>query len=111
MPETCTGTGPRYVYAMTKTGEAQHAAEYDGRAATRTVCGRKVASAYGPAFVGEQGIQHPWRCTKCHDSIQERAAEVGATPRYVYVHGKGRQYLCAHGRFSEDCAECEARMP
>lgn len=63
-----------FVYAMTRSGEAQHAAAFDGRsAAAKTVCGRRVASAYGPAFAGSTGIQHPWRCDSCHRAIQKAA--------------------------------------
>ena len=64
-----------FVYAQTRTGEAQHAAlvHEDGRASRTTECGRRVASTYGPAFTGEQGIQHPWRCDRCHNSIQKKA--------------------------------------
>jgi hypothetical protein len=61
------------VYAQTRYGEAQHAAQYDPqtrRANPRTVCGQKTVSAYGPAFDGTTGIQHPWKCTKCDRSIR-----------------------------------------
>lgn len=67
-----------YVYGMTRTGEAIHAvphisAKYSAKPMTR--CGLRVKSMFGPKFGGAEGVQHPFRCYKCHDGIKRDDAE------------------------------------
>lgn len=70
--ERTTTTMTTYVYAMTRTGEAQHAVEMyeDGSCSRTTACGRKGATFYGSPFPGERGIQHPWKCDSCDRAIR-----------------------------------------
>ena len=65
-----------FAYAMTRVGEAQHAVriQENGHAERKTLCGRKVATAYSAGSI-EPGkpIQHPWRCDTCSRKVEAAA--------------------------------------
>lgn len=60
-----------YIAVKTKTGEAVHAAL---RGSTHTLCGRKARLHLVDCdfLINSRGIQHPWRCDPCNDSIVKR---------------------------------------
>ena len=64
-----------YIAAKTKTGEAIHAA--DVNAPHKTLCGR-VARYHIislDSLITPSGIQHPWRCERCHATVNATEEE------------------------------------